>query len=98
MILGISPLGSLKPFAELKPGCGIYDHILSGVNDIPLTLRVLTLNITLLLALVLHVISILPEVFLYLERGDIQVAFINLSSILLYDKSCRRVNILHASC
>ena len=94
VILGISPPGTLNPFAELD---ALYHHILSSVNDIQLTLRVLSLYVvTPDFASILRRASMSPELFLSLEPGDIQIALINLSSIILYDEY-GEVNVLHAS-
>jgi hypothetical protein len=94
IILGISPSGSLSPFAELD---ALYNQILSSVDDITLTLRVLSLytaapNI----AMALRVRNS-AELFLSLEEGDIDLALIDLSSIVSYNESSCEVKILHAS-
>ena len=93
IILGISPPGTLNPFAELD---ALYKHILSSVDDLQLTLRVLSLYIVEpQFATSLSTMS--PERFLSLEHGDIYRALIPLSSIVLYCESDGSVEVLHAS-
>jgi len=98
IILGISPPGKVKPFAELD---ALYNHILSSVDDIQLTLRVLGLYVMAprfaeQLGL-LGTTSMSPELFLSLEQGNIQMALIDLSSIVSYNESSGVVRVLHAS-
>ena len=95
IILGISPPGTLNPFAEMD---ALYNHIFSSVDNIQLTLRVLSLYLaSSFFANRLCRNSMSPELFLSLEQGDIQLALINLSSIVSYDESSGVLRILHAS-
>ncbi|KAF8809941.1 hypothetical protein BYT27DRAFT_7187250 [Phlegmacium glaucopus] len=95
IILGISPPGKMNPFAELD---ALYHHIFSSVDDIQLTLHVLSLYVVNpYLADRLRASALSPELFLSLEQGDIQIALINLASIVRYDESSGEVKILHAS-
>jgi NACHT domain len=96
IILGISPPGPMNPFAELD---ALYNHVLSSVDDIQLTLRVLSLYIVepRFVETVISINSMLPEQFLSLEQGDVYRALIPLSSIVLYRESDGSVEILHAS-
>ena len=95
IILGISLRGKINPFAELD---ALYNHIFSSVEDIELTLRVISLYIvTVNFAGTLRLISMPAELFLSLEPGDIHVALIDLSSIVSYNKSSGDVKIMHAS-
>ena len=95
IILGISPHGKINPFAELD---ALYIHLLSSVEDIERTLRVLSLYVvTPHLVSTLHYTKMSPELFLSLEEGDIYLALIDLSSIVSYDESSGEVKILHAS-
>jgi NACHT domain len=94
IILGISPAGTTNPFIELD---GLYTQILSSVDNIQLTLRVLSLYAAApSLADWLYIIRS-AELFLSVEEGDIDVALINLSSIVSYNQSSGEVKILHAS-
>ena len=80
IILGISLRGKINPFAELD---ALYNHIFSSVEDIELTLRVISLYIvTVHFAGTLRLISMPAEFFLSLEPGDIHIALIDLSSIV----------------
>jgi hypothetical protein len=96
VVLGISPPGNINPFTELD---ALYKQILSSVDDIQLTLRVLSLYAAApILTTELHnSLSILTEHFLSLEEGDIDLALFNLSSIVSYHESFGEVKILHAS-
>src|SRR5271168_2557695 len=97
MILEMSPPGAVNPFAELD---ALYHHIFSSVDDIQLTLRVLGLYVmTPDFAEYLSSYAFMPpELFLSLEEGDIQMALINLPSIVSYHESSGiYVEILHAS-
>ncbi|KAF8809938.1 hypothetical protein BYT27DRAFT_7187242 [Phlegmacium glaucopus] len=95
IILGISPPGKMNPFAELD---ALYHHIFSSVDDIQLTLHVLSLYVAdPSLGDRLRASALSPELFLSLEQGDIQVALINLASVVRYDESSGEVKILHAS-
>jgi hypothetical protein len=98
VVLGISPPGNMNPFTELD---ALYKQILSSVDDIQLTLRVLTLY-TAAPDLVFYFFghpssSMSAEYFLSLEKGAIDLALTNLSSIISYDESSGEVKILHAS-
>ena len=92
IILGISPAGTMNPFIELD---GFYTQILSSVEDIQLTLRVLSLYIA-TPAIPIRIPHLIEQ-FLSLEEGDIDLALVDLSSIVSYDESFRQVKILHAS-
>jgi hypothetical protein len=92
IILGISPPGSMSPFAELD---ALYNQILSSVDNITLTLRVLSLYTT--APYLGNSLGKSAEPFLSLEEGDIDLALIDLSSIVLYNESSGEVEILHAS-
>ena len=93
IILGNSPPGKMNPFSELD---ALYNNIFSSVDDIQLTLRVLGFYLTPSLeTLVGSRFTMSPEHFLSLEKGDIQMALIDLSSILLYDQPFFKF--LHAS-
>jgi hypothetical protein len=92
IILGISPPGTTNPFIELD---GLYRQILSSVDNIQLTLRVLSLYIA--RPRIAICIRKSAERFLSLEEGDIDLALINLSSIVSYNESSGHVKILHAS-
>jgi len=95
IILGISPPGKMTPFVELD---ALYNHIFSSVDDIQLTLRVLGLYVmTPKFAGTLGLLGMSPELFLSLEQGDIQLALIDLLSIVSYDESSGEVEILHTS-
>ena len=74
-------------------------RIFSSVDDIQLTLRVLSLYVMTpsFAANLPGFASMSPESFLSLEQGDIQMALIDLSSIVSYDESSREVKVLHAS-
>ena len=95
MILEISP-GAMNPFAELD---ALYNHVLSSVDDIQLTLRVLSFYVMTpkFPHLLRDYASVPPELFLSLEPGDIQMALINSSSIVSYDESSGEFTTLHAS-
>ena len=85
----------MNPFAELD---ALYNHIFSSVEDIQLTLRVISLY--LVAPEILYGVnkdSISSKLFLSLEQGDIYCALIDLSSIISYDESSGEVHILHAS-
>jgi len=88
--------GAMNPFVELD---ALYNHVLSSVDDIQLTLRVLSFYVMMpkFAYLLGFDASVPPELFLSLEPGDIQMALINLSSIVSYDESSGKVTILHAS-
>jgi len=88
--------GAMNPFVELD---ALYNHVLSSVDDIQLTLRVLSFYVMMpkFAYLLGFDASVLPELFLSLEPGDIRMALINLSSIVSYDESSGKVTILHAS-
>ena len=90
------PPGAMNPFAELD---ALYHHIFSSVDDIQATLHVLSLYVmTPRFAVRLSGYPSMPlELFLSLEEGDIQMALINLSSIVSYHESSGNVMILHAS-
>jgi len=94
--LGIAPPGTINPFAELD---GLYKQILSSVDDIQLTLRVLSFytSVPSLVGYFGPKPSISAELFLLLEEGDIDIALTHLSSIVSYDESSSMVEILHAS-
>jgi hypothetical protein len=92
IILGISPSGSMSPFAELD---ALYKQILSSVDDITLTLRVLSLYTA--APFFAMELGESAELFLSLEEGDIHLALIDLSSIVSYNKLYGEVEILHAS-
>jgi hypothetical protein len=98
VFLKISPPGNMNPFTELD---ALYKQILSSVDDIQLTLRVLSLYaVAPNLARRLHKslsISSSVEHFLLLEEGDIDLALTDLSSIVSYDEPSGEVEILHAS-
>ena len=96
MILGISPPGKMNPFAELD---ALYHHILSYVDNIELTLRVLSLHVVASnFAFNLpHFASMPAELFLSFEPGDVQMALINLSSLVSYQECSGDVMVLHAS-
>src|SRR5882757_6881382 len=96
VILGISPRGTMNPFTELD---GLYTQILCSVDDIQLTLRVLSLYTAApdLGYYLGQPYSMSAELFLSLEEGDIDIALTNLSSIVSYDESSGEVEILHAS-
>jgi hypothetical protein len=96
LTLGIAPPGTINPFTELD---GLYKQILSSVDDIQLTLRVLSLY-TAAPDLVRYFgkeSSMSAEFFLSLEEEDIDLALCSLSSIVSYDESSGDVKILHAS-
>jgi hypothetical protein len=88
--------GAMNPFVELD---ALYNHVLSSVDDIQLTLRVLSFYVMMpkFAYLLGFDASVLPELFLSLEPGDIRMALINLSSIVSYDESSGKVTILLAS-
>ena len=96
IILGISPHGRINPFAELD---AVYNHIFSSVENIELTLRVLSLYVvTPNLAFNLRRFACMSaEYFLSLEQGDVYTALIDLPSIVSYDESSGEIKILHAS-
>jgi len=97
IILGISPPGKMNPFTELD---ALYNHIFSSVDDKQLTLRVLGLYVMtprLAAQLWLGITPMSPELFLSLKQGDIQIALIDLSSIVSYDELSGEVKILHTS-
>jgi hypothetical protein len=97
IILGIEPPGKTNPFAKLD---SLYHHILSSVDDIQVTLRVLSLYLATPYVEVMfqgNMPSESIEHFLSLEQGDVHLALMNLSSIISFDESSGAVNILHAS-
>jgi hypothetical protein len=91
IILGISPASTINPFIELD---GFYPQILSSVDNIQLTLRVLSLYIA--TPSIAIDIGKSGELFLSLE-GDIDLSLVNLSSIVSYNESSAEVKILHTT-
>jgi len=82
----------MNPFTELD---ALYNEILTSVDDIKLTLRVLCLYAG--APSFAWWLGKSAALFLSLEEEDIDVALIDLSSIVSYDESTGFAEILHAS-
>ena len=93
IILGLRPNGKDLPFAELDE---LYRHILSSVEDTPMTIQIIATILTLQTPYNLNKFEPLSSIF-ELSPSDIKLRLIDLGSLVECGESEYRLKVLHAS-